>query len=48
MALLKDNPELPLSHRVFLRGEIEKLEEEILELKRQLGCAQKHTLSVHA
>jgi hypothetical protein len=47
-ALLKNNPGLPLSHRVFLRGEIEKLEDEILVLKRQLGCAQKHTFSVHA
>ena len=47
-ALLKDNPGLPLSYRVFLRGEIEKLEGEILGLKRQLGCAQKSTFSVHA
>ena len=46
-ALLKDSPGLSLSCRVFLRGEIEKLEDEILALKRQLGYAQKHTLSVH-
>lgn len=47
-ALLKDSSGLPHSSRVFLRGEIEKLEDEILVLKRRLGYAQKHTLSVHA
>jgi len=45
--LLKDNPGLPHSCRVFLRGEIGIIEDEILSLKRKLGYASKHTLSVH-